>query len=533
MRNLLRSWFGQRTGQAWPARALPRRRPEVEILEDRVVPSISFSGPGNTGVATITGTSGPDQFKIMLQQSGSTVNIVFSDGTTQQTAALSGITGVVVNGGGGKDTLTLDVGMLLNSTNFKSALPIQFNGGPGKATLDVVGNATGSNITETFTLGINPSPSTLTLSSVSGTTMTNLINLTFAERTSIADSLAGTNFIFNGNANNNLIHLQSQSHGGTSSLIIKGVNAQDNGANVGGDDDNEDEDDEGQSFTENETETTANAFAPLTLTNKVNVTVNGLGGDDLFVTNIKSLPAGLQSLTLDGGTGTNILVGRALPPGVTLLNITRQDKDDDDMFIDDLFAEMLERPADQSALNFFKGVLNGPGGRLGVITGIEGSDEARTDRLQTWFQHFLGRNLDDNARQFFLGLFSQGLSDEQIEAAILQSQEFQTRANSLVGAANQQENFVRALSRVLLNRDADDNLLKFFENVEQNNGAGTAALVMMQSQEFRTLATSGFFQTLLGRDLDDKASSFFTSLPVGLDRVFAMIAESDEFFNRS
>jgi hypothetical protein len=218
---------------------------------------------------------------------------------------------------------------------------------------------------------------------------------------------------------------------------------------------------------------------------------------------------------------------------VTLVNITRRDNDADDIFIDDLFAEMLNRPADQVALNFFRGVLHSPAGRLGVITGIEGSEEARTDRLQTWFQHFLGRNLDDNARQFFLGLFSQGLSDEQIEAAILESPEFQTRAQSLIGAANQRESFVRLLSRVLLNREADTNVLNFFENVEQNNGAGTAALVMMQSQEFRTLATSGFFQTLLGRDLDDKARDFFTSLPVGLDRVFAMIADSDEFFNRS
>src|SRR5215468_7993073 len=107
MRNLLSSWFGPRARPARPSTAVPRRRPEVEILEDRAVPSISpMPTLASPGPVTITGTRGADQFVVRLQQSGtSPLNIQFSDngGRTFQTAPLAAVTSVIVNGGGGKD----------------------------------------------------------------------------------------------------------------------------------------------------------------------------------------------------------------------------------------------------------------------------------------------------------------------------------------------------------------------------------------------------------------------------------------------
>ncbi len=560
MRTLFHSLLGRRTRQARsakPAKELPRRRPEVEALEDRALPSISLPTAGHPGPVVITGTSGPDQFVIRLQASpasgGTTspTNIQFSDdgGKTFQTAALADVTQVMVDGAGGTDLLTLDMGNGLIGNTATGGLPIQFTGTSGHQILDVTGNP-GGTVSETFTLGANGSASTLLISN--GTSST---TISVNASTPVVDNMTAANFTFNGTAGNDLIQLRSSPGHGHSSLVISGLNAfavpgsvvDDNGDDQGTKDHGKGDDKNGQGddnhddkmgvfeFEEDQDETAANAFASLVLSNKANVTVNGLGGNDLFVANVRGVPTGLKSLTIDGGTGTNVLVGRALPTGITtnLVNITRQDTDPDDIFIDDLFAEALNRPADQAAINFFRGVLSSSG-RLGVIENIENSLEARTDRLETFFQHLLGRDLDNAAKQFFLGLFAQGASDEQVEANILGSQEFQARAHSLVGAANQSENFVRAASRMLLNRDADDKMLPFFENLEQSSSAAAAALAMMQSQEFRTLATGSFFQTLLGRDLDDAGKAFFTSLPpsTSLDQLFALIAQSDEFFSR-
>ncbi len=520
MRNLFRSWLSWRRSQS--AKPLPRRRPEVETLEDRAVPSITLP-TGGPGAVTLTGTSQPDQLMIRLQAptAGSTVtNIEFSDngGATFQSTALANVTQVIVNGGGGKDALTLDLGNGVIGNTTTAGLPIQFNGGPGNTTVNLVGNP-GGTLTETFTLGTGSSLDTLTLSN--GTLS---MTLSVSNRTSIVDSVPAANFIFNGNANNNLIHLQSQSRQGVTSLIIKGVDAQDVNGSSTGSDDNENE---------TEDETTSNAFAPLTLSNKTNVTVNGLGGDDQFVTNIHSVPTGLTTLTLDGGTGTNVLVGEALPTGMTtnLLNITRQDTDADDVLIDNLFAERLHRPPDTVGKNFWKGILNSAG-RSAVIQGIEDSLEARTNLLETWYQRFLGRNVDQAGVQFWTNVMAQGATEEQVESGILASQEFLQRAQSLVGSSNQNENFIRAAFRLLLNRDGDAAALTFFGNLLQSNGRDVAALNMLQSQEFRTLTVNAFYQTLLGRNLDDAGRNFWVNGGQDLAEVRKGIETSDEFFNR-
>src|SRR6516162_11276727 len=106
-----------------------RSRLLLEGLEDRNLPSISFSGPGNTGAVTITGTQGQDQFLVRLKPAANTT-IEFSDngGATFTDASLAAITSVTVNGLGARDTLTLDQSNGLVAT--AAGLPITFDGGP-------------------------------------------------------------------------------------------------------------------------------------------------------------------------------------------------------------------------------------------------------------------------------------------------------------------------------------------------------------------------------------------------------------------
>jgi hypothetical protein len=82
----------------------PRLRPLLECLEDRTLLSVSFSGANNSGVATLIGTAGQDQFVVHLKPADATT-IEFSDngGVSFTDAALSGITGVMVNGLSGRE----------------------------------------------------------------------------------------------------------------------------------------------------------------------------------------------------------------------------------------------------------------------------------------------------------------------------------------------------------------------------------------------------------------------------------------------
>src|SRR5207244_2750665 len=118
----------RKRARAW-SRAL-RVRPLLEGLEDRTVPSITFSGPGNTGIATLTGTEGPDRFAIRLK-SGDATTIEFSDDNGQNftDANLADITAVQVNGLRGYDLLRVneDNGFVAKA----GGLPITFDGGRG------------------------------------------------------------------------------------------------------------------------------------------------------------------------------------------------------------------------------------------------------------------------------------------------------------------------------------------------------------------------------------------------------------------
>src|SRR5258708_3472854 len=86
-----------------------RCRPLLEPMEERALPSVAPPAPGTPGPLTLTGTNGPDQFVIRLQ-AGAATNIQVSDngGSSFTTAALADVTGINVDGLGGKDSLTVD-----------------------------------------------------------------------------------------------------------------------------------------------------------------------------------------------------------------------------------------------------------------------------------------------------------------------------------------------------------------------------------------------------------------------------------------
>ena len=74
---------------------------------------------------TLTGTSGNDAFLATLDGSGQNVelyvNATPATGTPVQTVALSALAGLVVNGGGGTDSLTFDAAGELNGDGVRSA----------------------------------------------------------------------------------------------------------------------------------------------------------------------------------------------------------------------------------------------------------------------------------------------------------------------------------------------------------------------------------------------------------------------------
>ena len=108
---------------------------------------------------------------------------------------------------------------------------------------------------------------------------------------------------------------------------------------------------------------TVDGFEALEFANKTSLTINGLAGDDVIDLNDAPRPAGLTAVTLDGGSGDDLLIGGA--GGDVLIggrgDDTLRGESGDDVLIPGLGADILD---------------GGSGGDTGVFTGTAGADSA-------------------------------------------------------------------------------------------------------------------------------------------------------------
>jgi hypothetical protein len=503
----------------------------VESLETRTLLSISFSGPNNSGMATVVSNA----VVIQLNPNDNT-KIELSDdgGQTFTDALLSGITGITVNGSPGRDVLTIneDNGLI----GLSASLAMTFNGGNNRNVLFVTGRHLGAGmVTETYSAGANAGSATLTIGN--GTLAS---TITLNDISHVFDSLAADSLTINGNDQNNLIQIRTgPSLIGVHGITVTGVDVRDldesvdEQARLQADDDNEGDDDHhDEPGFDNMLDETNAAFPPITFTNKTNVVINGVAGDNLFVLMVHMPSSGLQSLTINGGTGSdNVVAERFFPDSVTLTlqNIHRVDNDRDSIFVDEVFAERLGRPADDVGFNNFKQFLQ-TNGRLAVVQGVEESLEGRMDLAQHLFQRFLGRNPMMSEQLAFANALNSE-TEEQVVIVFLSSTEFFNRAQTLVATGTPDERFITAAFQFVLNRAPTSQELAARVNQLATSGATAVVTDLVESVEFRSEMVSAFFGVALHRDIDAGTMLTFATSDLDLRSLRDLVLASDEAFD--
>ncbi len=173
----------------------------MEALEDRTVPTITLTN----GTLAVTGTPGPDQLRVELNPSDNTM-IQVSDGSSTQSFALTSVTQVNVNGAGGNDNITLNLGNGLINANGTSTLPINIVGGIGQNTITIQGNPSGVSLNETYTFGADGTSGTLTFSGGASATPPAL-TVTFSQVKALEDTATAANLTVNGTDGRDLIQI--------------------------------------------------------------------------------------------------------------------------------------------------------------------------------------------------------------------------------------------------------------------------------------------------------------------------------------
>jgi hypothetical protein len=477
----------------------------LEGLEDRTVPSITFSGASNSGIATLTGTPGSDAFAIGLK-AGDATTIEFSDdnGHTFTDAALTGITAIQVNGMRGSDRLRINEANGFVATG--GGLPITFDGGRGFNALIIVGNSGVANISETF------APNGPFGGALAMTDGTSSATITLQHVDHIFDVAAAQSLTVNATDQNNFIHIGYglvPDEGITTNTIraLDFSRVDDNGGQeddssmVGDPTDMSGSGTDGNHGADNPTEVQiSRAIIPYTFASKTNVTVNGLGGDDLFVLNVHHAATGLSSLTLDGGSGMNVVAERHFPQNTTLTlqNIQHTVSDAVGIFIHQLYMSRLGRPAEDSAVSSWSQVLVTQG-QAAVVGAIEDSTEGRTNVVRQLYVHYLGRLPGDAEVAAWVIALQNGMTEGQLVQAFLGSSEFFSRAQLLANTGSADQNFAQALFQVALNRTPTGIEVTGFGFATAALGTGAVAGIIIASPEFRSNAVTTLYTSILHR----------------------------------
>jgi V8-like Glu-specific endopeptidase len=198
------------------------------------------------------------------------------------------------------------------------------------------------------------------------------------------------------------------------------------------------------------------------------------------------------------------------------------------LYVAQLYRDLLDRNADANGLNFWSNVLNGGSALSTVVLGIEGSTEYRTDEIQALFQQLLHRPAEAQGQNFYLSQMAQGETIDQVRIEIAASPEyFQTQGGSTL------KGYVDALYADLLDRSSDSAGESYWLSMLSDTANRTAvAQGIAGSSEALAIRTTSLYQQILRRAPDLDGLKFNESLMAqsGQAAVVANLASSDEYF---
>jgi hypothetical protein len=93
-------------------------------------------------------------------------------------------------------------------------------------------------------------------------------------------------------------------------------------------------------------------------------------------------------------------------------------------FLNALYQNLLQRPADPAGLNAWMQQLNNGTSRATVARAFVTSQEYRTNLVNAYYLHYLGRNADPGGLSNYVTALNNGGTDESVIAGLAASDEY-------------------------------------------------------------------------------------------------------------
>jgi hypothetical protein len=282
--------------------------------------------------------------------------------------------------------------------------------------------------------------------------------------------------------------------------------------------------------------------------------VYGQGGNDTFNTGV-STASSYGNLTINGGGGANTLgvydqsgaaVVNETPAGagtgqvkvsylsspsstVTYQNmqVVGSNVSQATSFIQALYHVELGYNAGPADVNFWLGVLNGPGGQAAVVSGIDHSPPALTRLVTGWYRQYLNRAPAGGEEQALVQRLLIGQTEETVLASLLASAEF---AN-LGGGGD--AGFVNRAFIQLLGRPASSSEVSAYVNtlIPQVGRDGAAWLILTSSDHRRQAVGQEYQQLLHMTGLRQSDIDFWALGPLDLLSIHEQLEQTTAFLN--
>jgi uncharacterized delta-60 repeat protein len=228
-------------------------------------------------------------------------------------------------------------------------------------------------------------------------------------------------------------------------------------------------------------------------------------------------------------TGTTTLSGHTIITVARYLTTGGSSLTPNQLFIAQVYPDLLQRPADPGGLAFWSCLLDGGLSRAQVVQKMQATPEYHTVLVNNLYNRILGRNPDTSGDATWLNFLNQGGTEEQLEAMFLGSDEFFAKHGS-----NNSQGFLPALYQIVLQRPIDAGGLQSWSQALAGGMSRTAvAVAVLASLESDRLEMQMLYAAFLHRPPDASGLDTYTNLlqqGVPNETVASILISSEEYF---
>jgi hypothetical protein len=197
-------------------------------------------------------------------------------------------------------------------------------------------------------------------------------------------------------------------------------------------------------------------------------------------------------------------------------------------YLTGLYQTLLGRPLDAGALTDWEPLIQYGAPFPDISTGIWQSAEHRSREITQYYATYLHRTPSATELAGWLNDFEAGATEDQVQAAILTSPEYQA------GHASD-DAFVAGLYLDVLGRPADTaSQASWVQNLHNGMSREQLALTFLQSPEFQSNVIAGYYQAFLNRTAATAEIQFWASFiqanGLSVEAAGEQILESYEFY---